>query len=229
MSTQPNWAQQAAAQSQKPGMNKNVMWGIIGGAILLVIAIVIAMTTTSSTTPATGKSVNVSKSVSIQGEALQKAENSTGVIDPTTDTAVGSSAPTFTASQIDGRSYTYEPGRPTLFVFIAHWCPHCQAEVPRMVEWDGKGLIPDTIDVVAVSTSASKSENNFPPSDWLTKEKWTRPAVADSAASEIAAAYGVSGFPYFVAVDGGGKVVQRGSGELTEIQFTDLITKIAPK
>ena len=92
MSTQPNWAQQAAAQSQKPGMNKNVMWGIIGGAILLVIAIVIAMTTTSSTTPATGKSVNVSKSVSIQGEALQKAENSTGVIDPTTDTAVGSSA-----------------------------------------------------------------------------------------------------------------------------------------
>ena len=32
-----------------------------------------------------------------------------------------------------------------------------------------------------------------------------------------------------ITLDGGGKVVPRGSGELTEIQFTDLITKIAPK
>jgi len=42
---------------------------------------------------------------------------------------------------------------------------------------------------------------------------------------KAADAFGLSAFPYFVAVDGSGKVVARTTGEITTDEFTNLAAK----
>jgi hypothetical protein len=55
---------------------------------------------------------------------------------------------------------------------------------------------------------------NYPPSAWLEREGWTSPVVVDDRASTVGATFGVTGYPYFVFVDGNGRVAHRASGEL---------------
>jgi hypothetical protein len=53
------------------------------------------------------------------------------------------------------------------------------------------------------------------------------PVLADDEQSSAATAYGLSAFPFFVAVDAGGKVVARHSGELTPAQLDQLAAQLA--
>ena len=48
--------------------------------------------------------------------------------------------------------------------------------------------------------------------------------MADSDDGAAATAYGLTSFPYFVAVDGEGNVVARVSGELSTAQLDQLVT-----
>ena len=110
---------------------------------------------------------------------------------------------------------------------MAHWCPHCQREVPRIVKWTNDGSIPKSVDVVAVSTGVKSDQNNFPPSAWLAKENWPGAIVADDTKSQAGLAYGLTGFPFFALVDGTGKVVARDSGEKELEEIQALIAKVA--
>ena len=58
---------------------------------------------------------------------------------------------------------------------------------------------------------------------WLADAKFPIPTIADDAANSAAAAYGLTSYPYFVALDKDGKVVSRMAGELTQAQFVGLI------
>ena len=49
--------------------------------------------------------------------------------------------------------------------------------------------------------------------------------MADADDGKAATAFGLNAFPYFVAVDGSGKVVARTTGEITTAEFADLATK----
>ena len=42
-------------------------------------------------------------------------------------------------SELSRRGTRIEPGSPQLIVVMAHWCPHCQAEIPRIVDWNTDG------------------------------------------------------------------------------------------
>ena len=106
---------------------------------------------------------------------------------------------------------------------LAHWCGHCQAEVPRLQEWFDDNGMPDDVDVVALATGSSSSQPNFPPGEWLVREGWSVPTLVDDEASTGGTAYGVQGFPAFVVVDADGDVVQRASGELTVEQWEQLL------
>jgi thiol-disulfide isomerase/thioredoxin len=147
------------------------------------------------------------------------------------DPAVGTVPPMLEGRGFDGSSVVIDPsdGTPKLLVFVTHWCPHCQAEVPRIVEWQQQGLIPAGVDIYGVSTSATSSRDNYPPSSWLEREGWTFPTLVDSEDNAAATAYGLQFFPYFVAIDADGKVAARTSGELTQEQFTALVGTIAPQ
>lgn len=162
--------------------------------------------------------------VTVEGDPLSPYEN--GVEDP----AVGETAPTLTGIDPEGNPITIEPGAdgPMLISFLAHWCPHCQAEVPRIVELaDDQGEI-DGVKVAAVATSSTPDRPNFPPGEWLASEGWPGPVLLDSEAEAgqvptAAAAYGQSGFPFLVAIDAEGNVVARASGE----QGTDGLRDLA--
>jgi hypothetical protein len=50
---------------------------------------------------------------------------------------------------------------------------------------------------------------------WLENEGWTAPVIVDDEDGSVSNAFGLSGFPFWVAVDGGGSVVFRQTGPLS--------------
>jgi cytochrome c biogenesis protein CcmG, thiol:disulfide interchange protein DsbE len=177
----------------------------------------------SSATPAGATVVPrtglVNGTATVQGTPLPTQAQAGGQ-----DPAVGMKAPTVTAQQFDGSSITFPtPGQPAVLMFLAHWCPHCQEEVPVITDHLSEVGLPNGVNLYAVSTAASEQRGNFPPASWLSKEGWPVPTAVDTQDQQIYNAYGVSGFPYFVAVDAQGNVVARTSGELTPQQFDALV------
>jgi thiol-disulfide isomerase/thioredoxin len=147
--------------------------------------------------------------------------------DPADDPAVGMTFPTLTGVDQEGDPLTIEPdGRPKMVLFLAHWCPHCQREVPVVQQWVDDGNLPEGVDLVSVSTAIDPSRPNYPPDAWLAREGWTAPVLVDSDNS-AAEAVGLSAYPFFVAVDSDGKVAQRASGELTTDQLDAIAADIA--
>ena len=51
-------------------------------------------------------------------------------------------------------------GRPKIVVFLAHWCPHCQAEVPRLVDWFGENGVPDDVDYANIPWRNNRFDEN---------------------------------------------------------------------
>jgi thiol-disulfide isomerase/thioredoxin len=146
------------------------------------------------------------------------------------DLAIGMPAPTLTGRSFDGAPVTIDPGStgsPTAIWFVAHWCPHCQAEVPRIVSLAEGGQIPDGIDVYAVSTSTNPSAPNYPPSAWLADARWPFPVLADDGPGSAGAAYGLGSFPFLVVTDGDGNVIGRHEGELGEAGISQMLGRLA--
>lgn len=147
--------------------------------------------------------------------------------DDAADPAVGQVAPTLRGETPDGEKVTVPTtGKATVLLFVAHWCGHCQAEVPVVQDWIDAGLKPDNVDLVGVATAMNESRPNYPSSEWLQRERWSLPVIAD-ADNHAAAAYGLSAFPFWVAVGADGQVVKRVTGELTTDQIAALFTAAA--
>ena len=161
--------------------------------------------------------------IGISGEALA-AYPASG-----TDPAIGQAIPTLSGTSIDGEPMTIGPGDgPMAIVILAHWCPHCQAEVPVIVDFLTANGLPDGVRLVGLSTSINRAQPNYPPSAWLTREGWTVPTMTDDAGSSALAALGLGNFPAFVFVDGDGRVVQRATGEIGADAFDQAIRALAP-
>ncbi len=140
------------------------------------------------------------------------------------DPALGRVAPTLKGKDLhDGTVIVPTTGKPTVLLFVAHWCPHCQREVPVVQDWVDAGHKPAGVDLVGVATAMNQSRPNFPPSRWLRREGWSSPIIAD-ADNKAANAYGLSAFPFWVAVAADGTVVKRVTGELTAPQINTLFT-----
>src|SRR5690606_15862735 len=144
------------------------------------------------------------------------------VTDDGGDPAIGGPRPPLGGPGLDGRPLTLPAaGRPAIVVFLAHWCPHCQAEVPVIQDWVDSGGLPDGVDLFGVSTAVDPRRPNHPPARWLDAEGWTSPVLVDGDQA-AAQAVGLTAYPFFVAVDADGEVVARGSGELSAAQLTAL-------
>jgi thiol-disulfide isomerase/thioredoxin len=143
-------------------------------------------------------------------------------VDPANDPAVGQTIPTVTSPTA---SIALD-GRPKVLMFIAHWCPHCQREVPLIQSWINAGGPPADVDLISISTGIDPSRPNYPPEAWLEREGWTPPVVVDPT-NEIANAYGLSAYPFFVFVNADGTVQSRRSGELTTADLEATIGELA--
>jgi thiol-disulfide isomerase/thioredoxin len=147
--------------------------------------------------------------VSVEGTALPDFDDA----DP--DPAVGTQAPRLFGEAPDGTAVSFEANEPTLLVFLAHWCPHCQAEVPNLVDLAGAGKL-DGVRLLAVLTGTNADAPNYPPAEWLEREGWPADVLLDNDTFSAGAAYGLTTYPYMVAVAADGTVVGRASGEMAE-------------
>jgi thiol-disulfide isomerase/thioredoxin len=189
------------------------------GAFIAVAALVAVIATTRGD-GGTASGIEQTRPVEISGDPLPM------LTDPSNDPAVGLTAPSLAGASFDGTPVTVEIGRPTLLVFLAHWCPHCQREVPQLTKWAASGGVPAGVDVIGVSTSASSERPNYSPSAWLEREQFPFPVLADNAKSEAASAYGLEAFPFFVMLDSNGRVVMRVSGEVEPAALTQVVTTV---
>lgn len=166
-----------------------------------------------SSSDQTAEAVAEQFDVTVKGSPLPAFAE--GPLDP----AVGMTAPTLLGSNFDSTPRVVDPtaGSPQLIVFLAHWCPACNEEVPSLVEWYGSGRVPANLKVTAVSTGVRVDSANYPPSRWFVKRDWPSsvwPVMADSSRSDAGNAFGVRSYPSSVIIGSDGRILARHSGVL---------------
>jgi cytochrome c biogenesis protein CcmG, thiol:disulfide interchange protein DsbE len=203
-----------------------VFWSVVA---LLVVGGLAALVLTAPDQDARDREAAASDApvyadVRVEGAQLQQWTG-TG-----SDSAEGSTVPTIAGTDIEGRSLALMPGggAARAYVVVAHWCPHCQEEVPRLVEWARDNELPMGVEVVAVSTSVDRGQPNFPPAAWLAREDWPWPVFVDDEVGSAGDALGVQGYPFMVFTDAEGTVVSRYSGEMPIDEWDAAIRSIAP-
>jgi cytochrome c biogenesis protein CcmG, thiol:disulfide interchange protein DsbE len=217
-------ARREEARQAGSGGGSRTRW-LIPGLVIAAIAIaaVVAIVLPGASPQSGGASSSVPPSVSgaaasgsatasgqpvITGASLPEFKGATG------DPAVGMPAPQVRGSDFDGMPVAIEnDGRPKVVLFLAHWCPHCQREVPLVQDWVDNGAVPDGVDLLSVATSIDPAAPNYPPDAWFQREGWTVPVIVDPTNS-VASAYGLSAFPYWVFIGPDGAVRARTVGEL---------------
>lgn len=160
--------------------------------------------------------------VSVVGEALP------AFTDPATDAAIGMTAPVTTASSLaSGTPVELGTGTARVIGFFAHWCPHCQDELPQLATWLDNNRLPPNTEFIAVSTAVVADRDNYPPSAWFNAEEWATPVIMDDADATLLNAYGFSGFPAFIAIDANGVVIDRLGGNVGTEGFERLLGALA--
>jgi len=217
------------------GDSKSKTPWIIGG-VALFVAVVAGIVFLSGSGDdggdggsAASNSEQETASVVISGEDLPRLTSEGGLPAADEDTGWGLEPPKLSGESFDKSAVVIDPadGTPKVVVFLAHWCPHCQAEVPKIQQWIDDGNLPEGVEIYSVSTAVDEGRPNYPASSWLASEGWTQPVMLDDQAQSAFNAYGASGFPFFVMIDGEGKVFQRGSGELPIEEFDARVNDLA--
>lgn len=212
--------------SSRTGM---IVIGVV--AALVVIAGVVALVVTSEGGgDDVADAVQEQGTVEVSGDSLPEYPADGGLAaDPATDPAVGMTPPTLTGTDFAGEPVTIDPAAdgPMVVVFAAHWCPHCQKEIPLIQDWIDEGNLPEGVQVNLISTGVQADQNNYPPSEWLAREGWSEQVLLDNPDQTASQVYGLSGYPYMVFVDADGTVTQRASGELPIEQFGQFVDAIA--
>jgi peroxiredoxin len=196
----------ATPTSSAPSGKRSQRWIWVGVAAVAVLAATAAMLFSSEDT---ATEVLQSRPVTLSGTPLPE------VPDSGADPAIGTTAPTLTGSNFAGTTVRVEPAKgPVMLVFLAHWCPHCNREVPELVALGSRGDLPEGLQIIGVTTAVAPERDNYPPSEWIENRGWTYPVIADDEDNTAARAFGLSGFPYTVLIGTDGTVVDRWSGEL---------------
>jgi thiol-disulfide isomerase/thioredoxin len=164
-----------------------------------------------TTAPTYGDDVQENRPVEITGDPLPGLDTMAAA-----DTAIGTPVPVIEGASFDGDAVTIGGATdgPTMYVFLAHWCPHCNDEIPELIELKNRDGLPEDMNVVAISTAVDNSAPNYPPSQWLLDKRWPSewPVMADSVESTSFVFNGGGGFPYLMIVDAEGNLLARDSG-----------------
>lgn len=217
-SGQTRQARTATKTKDSSGLDLTTVAGI--GVIVLVIAVGIALALglfDGNTSAA--NAVQETADTTVEGSTLPPFDSA----NPAADQALGMPAPQVTGEDFSGEeAELLVEGEANLLVFLAHWCPHCQAELPLLVdEW--KDGLPDGVNATAVITAQDPNQSNYPPSAWLARDGWDYNVILDDEANTIGGGYGLTSYPYFVVVDADGNVAARTSGELGRDQINALL------
>jgi thiol-disulfide isomerase/thioredoxin len=202
------------------GSNAKTLLIWLGGAIAVIglVAIVVSGGTSSGT-----------DHPDLQGAPVVTGDRLAPLVAGQADTEAGNPVPEVRGADFDGTPVSVENnGKAKLIVFLAHWCPNCQQEVPEVVDWLAQNEVPADVEIITVATSISRTRDNFPPSDWLDREDWPLPVILDSSSSEVGVAFGASAFPIWAMVDADGNLVTRitGAGQVDLSLWTTALSSL---
>jgi thiol-disulfide isomerase/thioredoxin len=223
-------AKRRVQKAQRASRSNSTWWIVIGVVVVVALAAIIAFAVSGGETDIEGGSASPSGGtvvpegdlsygqVQVEGTALPQLSRGGA------DTAAGDPIPTINGEAFDGSAISIATdGKPKVVMALAHWCPHCRAEVPRIQGWLDDSGMPGDVELYAIATGTSPAQPNFPPGEWLRDEGWSVPTLVDSEENTAARALGLSSYPFFVVVDASGNVVLRTSGELNEEQWQTLL------
>ena len=197
------------ASKKKPeASSSNTLWWIIGGVLGLGLIVWLAFAIASE--PSLDDSVAFGE-VTVEGENLPFFDSAAA------DPAIGLTAPTVSGQDLDGEPITIGPSDSAkIIVMLAHWCPHCQAEVPVIQDWVESGGLPDGVELygVTVLTNRLRDGSTWPPSEWLEEEGWTSPTIKDDEGGSIVSAYGLTSTPTYVVLGPDNENLGRLAGEI---------------
>jgi cytochrome c biogenesis protein CcmG, thiol:disulfide interchange protein DsbE len=196
-----------ASKNQEPKSKSLIYWivgGVVGFGLIVWLAVAIAGEGDVDESIAFGE-------VTVEGDGLPFIQSGTA------DPAVGQTAPTVTGETIDGGELTIGPSDTAkIVVMLAHWCPHCQREVPLIQDWVESGALPEGVEIygATVLTNRVRDGDTWPPQEWLAEEGWTTPTIMDDQAGSIVQAYGMTGTPTYVVLGPDNENLGRLSGEI---------------
>jgi cytochrome c biogenesis protein CcmG/thiol:disulfide interchange protein DsbE len=213
-----------AAPARTGPSSRIIVLGI--GALVIAAAALAAVALTPTARPAPSPGASSSSTAAATSSPAVGAALPAYAAGPD-DPAVGRPIPEVDGATFDGTPLTIKAdGKPKLIVFLAHWCPHCQREVPVVQAWIDANGMPAGVELISVVTAIDPNRPNYPPDAWLARERWQVPVIVD-ADNQIATVYGLTAFPYWVAVGVDGTVAQRLTGELTPEQIEALVTLVS--
>ena len=226
----------AAKQSGEGGGGSGLKW--VWAGLIVVVLVVVGIVVfaggddddsiTAGTDDTSLTALPDTQPVTVTGDALPAFAQTEG------DAAIGVTAPVLEGLDFQGDPVTIDAateGQAYMVVFLAHWCPHCNDEMPLLLAWKKTGGVPDELKVIGVATAVNENASNYPPAEWFSNKGWSWPVMVDEslgaqAAGKAAVAYGATGWPYFVIVGADGKVKARYSGEI-EIDQLQLLVDAA--
>lgn len=211
------------AEARRAAERRRRLLLLAGGAAVLVLAVAIAIASVGES--ASRITVDeVAGDIEVTGDPLPAFGG-----DPSNDPAVGTRAPTVSGTSFDGeqRRIGGDHG-PQVISFLASWCPACEQEMPDLTAWLEDDRLPDGVELVAVSTFLDEGRPNWPPDAWFEGFGYPGPILVDDADSTAAETFGLSGTPFWVAVDEEGVVTHRSSGLLPMEQLDQIVAEIAP-
>lgn len=204
---------------RSPRSSRALALGLVGLFLLAAVALAFVL---SGDDGASGTAASVSDRVTVSGGGLPPAEGPA-------DTAVGRPAPGLAGQGLDGGDLAIvaDDGRPKALLFLAHWCPHCRDEVPVVQQWLSGGGLPADVDLYAVVSGTDPGRPNYPPGAWLAREGWTPTTLLDDDEDAAARAYGLTGYPFWVLIDGQGRVAVRHAGALPTSELQGALSLLA--
>ena len=207
-------------KKEKAGSGDSIRTILYVVLVVVGIAGAVALGTSGGSSDTTTDTV-VTVPGGVQPAEYQKVSSTGGMLAPLpesgADTETGKSVAVLKGYDLQGRPISIDPageGKATMVVFLAHWCPHCNREIPVLNKWRESGEVPTGLRVVGITTGSKADQANWPPSKWMTAMKWPFEVMADSEAQEAARAYGVGGYPFMAFVGANGKITARTSGEI---------------
>jgi len=158
--------------------------------------------------------------IEITGEKIEISIPNSGV-----DSASGKFSPVINHKiSNDNPIVSYPENTPTIFLFVAHWCPFCQEELPEVIQWiEEDQILEKGVKVVLIVTSIDSEKPNYPPDAWLFNEKWQYPVIYDDQKNLIAEHFGVSYFPSWVFTENDGMVAFTHAGKITKEELSQLV------
>jgi cytochrome c biogenesis protein CcmG, thiol:disulfide interchange protein DsbE len=208
---------------KQPPRSFPVMWIVIGVIVVLGVVAIAVAASSGNDSATSAKGVKQFGTPTITGKALPQFDQT--VDDP----AVGLQAPVVHGQNFRGQPQSIEPnGKARFIIFLAHWCPHCNREAPKLADDIRTRGVPDNVDLTIVPTGSNSTAPNWPPSQWVKDiGLGTVQTVVDDQQQRIAAAYGLTSYPFMVMLDAQGKVVARRAGEQEDGFFAQAFSQLA--